>query len=148
MKAEFFTSCASPLQFPKAFLPEIALAGRSNVGKSSLINRITGQGKLARVSGHPGCTRTLNFYILAGKVSLVDLPGYGFAKVSRSERNQWSGLIGEYLETRSNLAGVAVKMDSSVPPSKLDIQMFEYLESMDIPFLPSLNECHPIIRIG
>ena len=100
-----------PAQYPPENLKEIAFAGRSNVGKSSLLNLLTGRKKLAKVSGNPGKTRTINFYLINDEFRIVDLPGYGYAKVSKSVSEGWGGMIEKYLETRSNLLKVVQLVD-------------------------------------
>ena len=126
-----------PSQYPPAGLPEIAFAGRSNVGKSSLLNLITGRKSLARVSGSPGKTRTINFYRCTAKSDdgeetfefrIVDLPGYGFAKVSRSESEKWGEMIESYLERREGLLKVVQLVDIRHKPSAQDVQMYDYLQ--------------------
>ena len=101
--SEFIISAVSKKQYPQEGLPEIALAGRSNVGKSSLINKVINRKNLARTSGKPGKTQTLNFYLINGNFHFVDLPGYGFAKVAASIKEQWSKFIEEYLSQRDVL---------------------------------------------
>ena len=115
-------------QYPPADLPEIAFAGRSNVGKSTLLNYLTGRKKLARVSGSPGKTRTINFYELNGVLRIVDLPGYGYAKTSKSVTEGWGLMIEEYLEKRPNLVSVVQLVDSRHDPSAQDVQMYDYLK--------------------
>lgn len=107
--------------------PEVAFAGRSNVGKSSAINAILGRRRLAFTSKTPGRTQTINFYDLAGAARLVDLPGYGFARVPQALRAQWQALVGGYLGSRATLAGVVVVMDARHPFTALDDQLLEYL---------------------
>lgn len=106
---------------------EIAFAGRSNVGKSSAINALLGRRRLARISKTPGRTQTINFYALGEHARLVDLPGYGYARVARSLRAQWEALVGEYLGSRRTLAGVVVIMDARHPMTPLDLQLIEWL---------------------
>lgn len=138
---EFVTSAARADQFPKDHLPEIALAGRSNVGKSSLINKLLGQTGLARTSNTPGRTQTLNFYRIYhnGKASkpfyLVDMPGYGFAQVSAARRADWGKLIENYLQKRDTLRGVIQLIDMRHPPQPLDHQMAEWLKHYEANFL-------------
>ena len=115
-------------QYPSDDLPEIAFAGRSNVGKSSLLNLITGRKALARVSGSPGKTRTINFYRCNDRFRIVDLPGYGYAKVSRSESEKWGAMMEAYLEGRENLIKVVQLVDIRHKPSAQDMQMYEYLK--------------------
>ena len=114
-------------QYPPANLGEIAMAGRSNVGKSSLINAIVQRRALARTSGKPGKTRTINFYNIDDKFRLVDLPGYGYAQVSQSERDKWAVTINTYLESRENLREVILLVDFRHPPTKDDQQMYEWI---------------------
>ena len=125
-----------PAQYPQPEVPEIAFAGRSNVGKSSLLNLITGRKSLARVSGSPGKTRTINFYRCRGIAEdeipvdfrIVDLPGYGFAKISRAESEKWGAMMEAYLEHRENLLKVVQLVDIRHKPSAQDIQMYDYLK--------------------
>lgn len=121
------TVAVKPSQYPPENLKEIAFAGRSNVGKSSLLNLITGRKKLARVSGSPGKTRTINFYIINGEFRIVDLPGYGYAKVSKSMSEGWGEMMERYLENRPNLVKVIQLVDIRHVPSKQDIEMYNYL---------------------
>lgn len=136
MKVAFIKSAAESDQFPRHPLPEIALAGRSNVGKSSLLNCLAGKKGLARVSKRPGCTRLLNFFSVDGAFCVVDLPGYGFAKVSRDERARWADVVDDYLEERDNLSGLVVVMDAGLPPADLDLQMLRFASTLGIPVLP------------
>ena len=126
-KAELEAVAVKASQYPPEDIPEIAFAGRSNVGKSSLLNLITGRKALARVSGSPGKTRTINFYRCDDLFRIVDLPGYGFAKVSRSESEKWGAMIEGYLENRSNLRKVVQLVDIRHKPSAQDVQMYDYL---------------------
>ena len=116
-------------QYPQPDLMEIAFAGRSNVGKSSLLNLLTGRKKLARVSGSPGKTRTINFYRVNGEFRIVDLPGYGYAKVSKSISESWGPMMEQYLESRENLITVIQLVDIRHAPSAQDKTMHEYLKS-------------------
>ncbi len=133
---EFLLSAHSLKQLPEGTLPEIAFAGRSNVGKSSLINRLIGRKALVKVSGKPGKTQGLNFFKVADSLYLVDLPGYGFAKVSKSMQESWQGLISSYLETRTNLQCVVIIIDIRHEPKEQDTQLMGWLKSQGIPFLP------------
>ena len=114
-------------QYPAGNLKEIAFAGRSNVGKSSLLNMLTGRKKLARVSGSPGKTRTNNFYLINDEFRIVDLPGYGYAKVSKSVSESWGPMMEQYLSGRENLLKVVLLVDIRHTPSKQDVEMYEYL---------------------
>ncbi|NLY08942.1 MAG: YihA family ribosome biogenesis GTP-binding protein [Tissierellia bacterium] len=116
-----------PEQYPEDDLPEIAFAGRSNVGKSSLINRLMERKALARTSSKPGKTRTINFYRVNDDCRLVDLPGYGFAHVSMTERNAWAKMIEAYLHTRKSLRQVVLLVDIRHEPTKLDCQMYDWI---------------------
>ena len=127
-KSELEAVAVKASQYPQEDLPEIAFAGRSNVGKSSLLNLITGRKSLARVSGSPGKTRTINFYRINDEFRIVDLPGYGYAKVSRSESEKWGAMIEGYLEGRSTLLKVVQLVDIRHRPSTQDVQMYEYLK--------------------
>lgn len=139
-KAEFVTSYGLSSQLPKSDIPEIAFAGRSNVGKSSMINKIFNRKSLARVSAVPGKTATINFYNVENKVNFVDLPGYGYAKVSKSEKERWSKLIGKYFNDDRNLRLVLSLIDMRHPPTKLDIDMINYLIECELPFIVVLTK--------
>ncbi len=127
IKSDLEAVAVKPSQYPSDDLKEIAFAGRSNVGKSSLLNTITGRKKLARVSGSPGKTRTINFYIVNDEFRIVDLPGYGYAKVSRSVSESWGEMMEKYFESRQNLLKVVQLVDIRHEPSKQDIEMYQYL---------------------
>jgi len=114
-------------ELPPPGPPEVAFAGRSNVGKSSAINALLGRKRLAFTSKTPGRTQTINFYDLGGSARLVDLPGYGFARVPQAVRAQWQALVGAYLDSRATLAGVVVVMDARHPFTPLDEQLLGYL---------------------
>lgn len=126
--AELDRVAVKPDQYPCDGLPEIAFAGRSNVGKSSLFNTLVNRKKLARVSQSPGKTRTINFYVINDRFRIVDLPGYGYAKVSKSVSQQWGPMIEKYLANRSELVKVVQLVDSRHEPSKQDVQMYEWLK--------------------
>ena len=126
-KSDIEAVAVKPSQYPPDNLKEIAFAGRSNVGKSSLLNLLTGRKKLAKVSGSPGKTRTINFYVINDSFRIVDLPGYGYAKVSKSMSQEWGGMIEQYLQTRQNLLKVVQLVDIRHEPSKQDVEMYEYL---------------------
>ncbi len=131
-KSDIEAVAVKPSQYPSENLKEIAFAGRSNVGKSSLLNLITGRKKLARISGSPGKTRTINFYLINDEFRIVDLPGYGYAKVSRSVSEGWGEMIERYLEGRRNLLKVIQLVDIRHSPSKQDVQMYEYLKAFGL----------------
>lgn len=133
--AEYVTSIVSKKLFD-GDAPEIAIAGRSNVGKSSFINMLTNRKKLARSSSEPGRTRMLNYFsVNGGELYLVDLPGYGYAKVTDKERDSWKGLIEFYLQQSKNLKFVFLIVDVRHEPSDLDLQLASYLNYYDIPFV-------------
>ena len=115
-------------QYPDEGVPEIAFAGRSNVGKSSLLNLLTRRKSLARVSGSPGKTRTINFYRINDEFRIVDLPGYGYARVSKSESEKWGAMMEGYLENRECLLKIIQLVDIRHKPSTQDVQMYEYLK--------------------
>lgn len=144
-KAEFFTSYGSFKQIPKSTKTEIAFAGRSNVGKSSLINKIFNRKSLARVSAVPGKTATINFYSLEN-VHFVDLPGYGYAKVSKSEKERWSELIEGYLNDDRELALVFQLVDFRHPPTKDDIMMINFLIDSELPFVVVLTKADKLSK--
>ena len=122
-------------QYPTDNLPEVALSGRSNVGKSSLINTLLNRKNLARTSAQPGKTQTLNFYLVNHAFYLVDVPGYGYAKVSPKKREQFGTMIQDYLETRANLQGLIILVDGRHEPTKNDIAMYNYALYLNIPIL-------------
>lgn len=126
-------------QIPPPLLPEFAFSGRSNVGKSSLINKLFNRKALARVSATPGKTATINFYRLGG-LHFVDLPGYGYAKVSKQEKKRWSGLIGDYLASDRDIALIFQLVDMRHPPTKDDLQMIDFLVEYEIPFVVVLTK--------
>lgn len=130
--ADFVKSSAILAECPKSPLPEYAFIGRSNVGKSSLTNMLCGRSKLAKVSSTPGKTRLINHYLVNENWHLVDLPGYGFAKVSRSEREKWGSQVEEYLLGREQLQYVMVLVDSRLEPQKIDVEFICHLGVHDI----------------
>lgn len=115
--------------YPSDELPEIAFVGRSNVGKSSLINALLNRKNLARTSSKPGKTRTINFYLVNDKIRFVDLPGYGYAEVSFSERNKWADIINEYLMHRESLRAIIMIVDIRHEPTENDLMMYEFLRA-------------------
>ena len=133
-QAKFLTSASKiSKDFAGFSLPEIAIVGRSNVGKSSFINGFCNNGKLAKTSSTPGRTRLVNFFEIDQKFVLVDLPGYGFAKAGKSEKDKWEGMIDSYFENSQNLVAVIMLVDIRHEPSKLDQMMMNYLYHYNIP---------------
>ncbi len=135
-KIEFLLSVHRLNQLPAPELPEIAFAGRSNVGKSSLMNKLVGRKNLVKVSGRPGKTQGLNYFRVGDQFFLVDLPGYGFAKVPKVMQNAWQSLITSYLEKRETLRCVVVIIDIRHEPKDQDTQLIEWLKLNSIPCLP------------
>jgi GTP-binding protein len=133
---EFLLSVHRLNQLPAPDLPEIAFAGRSNVGKSSLINTLIGRKRLVKISARPGKTQGLNYFRVEEQFYLVDLPGYGFAKVPKIMQNSWQSLITTYLETRETLRCVVVIMDIRHEPKEQDTQLVQWLSEKAIPCLP------------
>lgn len=131
--AEFLTSAAAPAQFPPARLPEIAFAGRSNVGKSSLLNDLARARGLAHTSSRPGRTQLINFFLVNERLHFVDLPGYGFAKAPKSAREAWGRLVQTYLEKRSTLALLVLLIDCRHALSPLDRMMWEWISARAAP---------------
>ncbi len=138
-KAEFFKSYGEFKQLPQSDRIEIAFAGRSNVGKSSLINKIFNRKNLARVSSVPGKTATINFYSLEN-IYIVDLPGYGYAKVAKSEKQRWAGLIDGYFNAERKLELTFLLIDMRHPPSKDDLMMLDFLIETEQPFVVVLTK--------
>lgn len=126
--------------YPKDGLKEIVLVGRSNVGKSSFINALTNRKKLAYTSSSPGKTRTINFYNIDNMFRIVDLPGYGYAKISMSEREKWKKIIEEYLVKSQNIALICQIIDVRHEPTKLDLMMYDYIQSTGTDYLIIANK--------
>ena len=143
---EFVKSVASIEQIPKDNLAEVAFAGRSNVGKSSLINCLLNRKKLAKISSTPGKTRQLNYFRINDRFYFVDLPGYGFAKVSKSEKLQWQALIESFITSSRNLKAVVLITDSRIGPTKLDVQLIEWLYSVAVPLILIATKCDKLSR--
>lgn len=133
--SEFIISAVSRAQYPDTNLPEIAVAGRSNVGKSSFINKMINRKNLARTSSKPGKTQTLNFYLINDEFYFVDVPGYGYAKISKKEREAWGQMIEGYLMGRPQLKAVIIIVDVRHAPTNDDIMMYEFLKHYMIPVI-------------
>jgi len=143
-QAQFLASSGGPGDMPPPGPPELAFAGRSNVGKSSAINALTGRKRLAFTSKTPGRTQTINFFELGAGARLVDLPGYGYAKVPHAVRAGWRTLVGSYVQSRATLAGVVLVMDARHPLTELDLQLIEFLG--DVRLLALLSKADKLSR--
>ena len=138
--AQFVKSAVWPPQYPPAIMPEIAFVGRSNVGKSSLMNTIVGRKNLAKTSNTPGRTQLINFFTINEKISFVDLPGYGFAKVPRSVKKDWGDMMEVYLRERQSLCLVIFIMDIRRDPNADDLSLRDWLDHYRIPYLYVLTK--------
>jgi GTP-binding protein len=144
--AEFVTSAVTPEQFPAAVGPEIAFVGRSNVGKSSLLNNLLNRRSLAKTSSTPGKTRIINFFSVNRQLGFVDLPGYGYAQVSRSERNTWGPMIERFFRQREALGGVIQLVDIRHAPSAEDRQQRAWLAQWQLPLLTVATKADKVSR--
>jgi GTP-binding protein len=147
-EATFVGSFFALDQLPKDRLPQVAVAGRSNVGKSSLLNQIVGQRKLAKVSSTPGRTRSLNYFKIDNRFYLVDLPGYGYAKVSKVLREQWGELIEDYLTKCEDLIGMVLLLDSRRDPTPEDMELVAWLTERQLPVLVAVTKADKLTRDG
>lgn len=153
---EFVKSAVKPAQYPEYDFPEIAFAGRSNVGKSSLINTLINRKDMVKTSSRPGCTQLINFFLVNDDVSrgeasdealsLVDLPGYGYAKVSKKIRAQWQPMVENYVGTRDNLLGLVLLMDIRRDPGKEELDMVRWLETKQMPCLLVLTKADKLSK--
>lgn len=134
-KADIIISAVQEEQYPNIQLPEVAIAGRSNVGKSSLINSLLNRKSLARTSRKPGRTVTINFYNVEDELIFVDVPGYGYAKVSKKELEKWSEMMEHYFSSREILRKVILIVDLRHKPTAQDVQMYDYLKFLGLPVL-------------
>ncbi len=134
-KISFFKSISSVKNLPKGKLPEIVLCGRANVGKSSFINSFFNRKNIAKTSSTPGKTKTLNYYLVDEKFYIVDLPGYGFSKVSKKEQKMWSKLIEDYFETSKNIKLVFHLIDSRHEPTGLDLLLKKYINELNLKYI-------------
>ncbi|MFP9171516.1 MULTISPECIES: ribosome biogenesis GTP-binding protein YihA/YsxC [unclassified Streptococcus] len=144
--ADILLSATNKSHYPQDDIPEVALAGRSNVGKSSFINTMLNRKNLARTSGKPGKTQLLNFFNIDDKLRFVDVPGYGYARVSKKEREKWGKMIEEYLTSRENLRAVISLVDLRHEPSADDVQMYEFLKYYEIPVILVATKADKIPR--
>jgi GTP-binding protein len=145
-QADFIKSAVKPKDFPPAELPEVAFVGRSNVGKSSLINVLSGRKALVRTSSTPGRTQLINFFDINGILTLVDLPGYGYAKAPPDVRKQWGPMIETYLAKRENLKTVVLILDIRRIPSDGDLEMLGWLQRYNIPPIIVLTKCDKLSK--
>ncbi|HIW72321.1 MAG TPA: ribosome biogenesis GTP-binding protein YihA/YsxC [Candidatus Levilactobacillus faecigallinarum] len=143
---ELVMSAVQPSQYPTTGYPEIALVGRSNVGKSSLTNVLINRRSYARTSSQPGKTQTLNFYNVEDQLYFVDVPGYGYAKVSKADREKWGQMIETYLTQREQLKGVVSLVDARHEPTALDVQMYQWLAYYDLPILIVATKSDKVAR--
>ena len=144
--ARFLAAAHLPAQIPPPGPPEIAFAGRSNVGKSSLINCLLGRKALVKTSAKPGKTRSINFFALEDAARFVDLPGYGYARVSQEERRHWGGLIEHYVTTRATLVCVVLIVDLRHEPKRQDLELADWLRHIGRPFLPVYTKADKLGR--
>lgn len=145
--SEHITTAVAPKGYPESEIPEIAMVGRSNVGKSSVINFLAGRKNLARVGSTPGKTRQINFYSLEGKLMLVDLPGYGYARISRSEKAKWGKIVETYLNSRKQLIMILMLVDIRHRPTTDDKIMYEWICSMGKPHAVVATKADKISRM-
>ena len=144
--AEFVKSAVKPSQYPPANFPEIAFSGRSNVGKSSLINTLLNRKRLVKTSSTPGRTQLINFFVVNNVISFVDLPGYGYAKVPASVQKKWGLMIETYLLTRETLKGVVLIIDVRRTPGMEELQFIDWLSSFDIPAILILTKADKLSK--
>ena len=146
--ADIAVSAVKKEQYPKTGYPEFAFVGRSNVGKSSMVNKLLNRKSLARVSSTPGKTITINFYNIDDTIYLVDLPGYGYAKVAKTEKSRWADLMEHYFNSGRNLQLVCQLIDMRHPPTKDDIMMVNFLIDNELPFIVVPTPVSPVSPFG
>ncbi len=144
--AEFITSAVKSSQYPPADRPEIAFAGRSNVGKSSLVNTLLNRKRLVKTSSTPGRTQLINFFDISGEVNFVDLPGYGYAKVPERVKKTWAPMIERYIETRETLRGVVMLIDIRRTPREEENALVQWLARIQIPCIPILTKADKLSK--
>jgi len=137
---KFIASVFNPLELPKERLPEVVLCGRSNVGKSSFINSLFNRKNLAKISSTPGKTKSINYYNIDSKFYMVDLPGYGYAKTSQTERKKWGKLISDFLASSNHIQLAVHLLDSRHHPTELDVRLNEMLRTLNLPYIVLLNK--------
>ena len=145
-KAVFSGAYGTSAQIPESKRPEVSFVGRSNVGKSSLLNKIFNRKALAKVSSVPGKTSTINFFLVDDTIDLVDLPGYGYAKVARSEKGRWSEMINGYYDQYRYYALVVSLIDIRHPATDLDVQMVQFLRACELPFMVVLTKADKVSK--
>ncbi len=146
ISAEFITSAVKPSQYPAADLPEIAFAGRSNVGKSSLINTLVNRKRLVKTSSTPGRTQLINFFKINQALYFTDLPGFGYAKVPKAVQKKWGPMVERYFATRNSLAGVIVLMDIRRDPGIKEKDLLDWLEHYRIAYIPVITKCDKLSK--
>jgi GTP-binding protein len=147
ISAEFVKSATKPSEYPQGNFPEVAFAGKSNVGKSSLINALVNRKNLAKTSSSPGRTQIINFFLVNGKISLVDLPGYGYSKVSLQVRKNWKPMVESYLQTRKEIRLVVLILDARRGVSPDDLALLDWLDYHKIPSLIVLTKVDKLSQI-
>ena len=147
ISAEFVKSATKPSEYPQGNFPEVAFAGKSNVGKSSVINALVNRKNLAKTSSSPGRTQIINFFLVNGKISLVDLPGYGYAKVSLQVRKTWKPMVESYLQTRKEIRLVILILDARRGISPDDLALMDWLDYHKIPSLVVLTKADKLSQI-
>jgi GTP-binding protein len=146
LSAEFVVSAPGPMQFPRDGKPQIAIAGRSNVGKSSILNALLHRKNLVKTSATPGKTQLINFFIINDSFYFVDLPGYGYARVPQSVTDAWAPMIEGYLKNSRQLAAVVVLLDSRRTPDERDVRLIEWLRQFDLPAIYALTKSDKLNR--
>ena len=145
-EAEFVTSAVKPSQYPPEDLPEIAFAGRSNVGKSSLINTLVNRKRLVKTSSTPGRTQLINFFKINQALYFTDLPGFGYAKVPKAVQKKWGPMVERYIAARSNLLGLVVLMDIRREPGEKEKDLLDWLEHLRIAYIPVVTKCDKVSK--
>ncbi|MCP4114663.1 MAG: YihA family ribosome biogenesis GTP-binding protein [Desulfobacteraceae bacterium] len=145
-EATFIKSAVKPDQYTDPLYPELAFAGRSNVGKSSLINTLLNRKKLVKTSSKPGCTQLINFFMLNNELSIVDLPGYGYAKVSKKVRAQWGPMVERYLKIRETLRAMVLLIDMRREPGKEEFGLIDWFEANRVPYIIVLTKADKLSK--